>query len=263
MDKVDDHSQSLKLVIQTSFHGFLKIQAINNFSSDLASVPVKFGENKRFVEKLHEEFQNEFMSRKETILGQTAEFECSFPMYDTGNITWFVGGQILQSGKIEKSDSSTEYRNAQILRIKNVTNEDEGKYECKLTPKVKPSYGMIFLKRNLTTTLSVVHGQAAKIQSLVQRRDKIQIEIECKVLGYPQPNLTWFKDQIPLLESRALYRNSWSEQKTYLTISHLKIMFENDEDAGNYSCVAVNMLGSDTKALWIDEDSEFASCENL
>lgn len=255
LELMTNHSQLLKVIFQPKFHGFLQVQATNDYGSVIKPIAVKFGENKRYIKKLHKEIQNDFTKRDEVLVGDDVKFECSFPIYDAGNITWFINEEELQLNlhrNVEKEDSSTTYTNSEMLSIRNVSLDDEGKYKCKLTPSPRPSYGMIFLRRNLSTTLSVVRGQRAKVQNLVKKIERKRMEIECKVLGYPQPNVTWFKDQTPINGDSIMNRVSWSEQKTFLTISYFIILVMTDDDVGNYSCVAVNQLGSDAKSEFIE-----------
>uniref|UniRef100_A0A914ZQD0 Titin n=1 Tax=Parascaris univalens TaxID=6257 RepID=A0A914ZQD0_PARUN len=67
-----------------------------------------------------------------------------------------------------------------------------------------------------------------------------EIVLECRVIGTPAPILTWYKDGLRLLlENRML---QYTDRKG---VSRLNIMNVVPEDAGEYSCEAINPSGKD------------------
>lgn len=58
--------------------------------------------------------------------------------------------------------------------------------------------------------------------------------------GYPTPEVTWKKNGQPVVEGDRL-RTSWELNKARLQMSYVHV-----EDAGKYSCTAVNPAGTAT-----------------
>ncbi|NWU16393.1 MYLK protein, partial [Cephalopterus ornatus] len=88
-------------------------------------------------------------------------------------------------------------------------------------PHVKP----YFTKKILD--LEVVEGSAARF--------------DCKIEGYPDPEVMWYKDDQPVKESRHFQIDYDEEGNCSLTISEVC----GDDDA-KYTCKAVNSLGEAT-----------------
>ncbi|KAM7017100.1 myosin light chain kinase, smooth muscle isoform 2-T2 [Passerculus sandwichensis] len=100
-------------------------------------------------------------------------------------------------------------------------NEDAFLEEAEDRPHVKP----YFTKKILD--LEVVEGSAARF--------------DCKIEGYPDPEVMWFKDDQPVKESRHFQIDYDEEGNCSLTISEVC----GDDDA-KYTCKAVNSLGEAT-----------------
>lgn len=64
--------------------------------------------------------------------------------------------------------------------------------------------------------------------------------LHCKLKGSPVIQITWFKNNKELSESNTV-RMSFVNSEAILDITDVKV-----EDSGNYSCEAVNDVGSDS-----------------
>lgn len=64
--------------------------------------------------------------------------------------------------------------------------------------------------------------------------------LHCKLKGSPVIQVTWFKNNKELNESNTI-RMSFVNSEAVLDITDVKV-----EDSGNYSCEAVNDVGSDS-----------------
>ena len=67
------------------------------------------------------------------------------------------------------------------------------------------------------------------------------ITFQCVINAWPIPAITWFKNGGPL-PLRSKLRNVTNNRET---TSHLEIEDANLLDAGNYSCKAENMFGTE------------------
>ncbi|XP_054275491.1 muscle M-line assembly protein unc-89 isoform X3 [Macrosteles quadrilineatus] len=68
----------------------------------------------------------------------------------------------------------------------------------------------------------------------------VDVTLECILEGYPTPEVTWKKNGQPVVEGDRL-RTSWELNKARLQMSYVHV-----EDAGKYSCTAVNPAGTAT-----------------
>lgn len=66
------------------------------------------------------------------------------------------------------------------------------------------------------------------------------VRLQCKLKGSPEIQITWFKNNKELNESNTI-RMSFVNSEAILDITDVKV-----EDSGNYSCEAVNDVGSDS-----------------
>lgn len=66
------------------------------------------------------------------------------------------------------------------------------------------------------------------------------VRLQCKLKGSPEIQITWFKNNKELNESNNI-RMSFVNSEAILDITDVKV-----EDSGNYSCEAVNDVGSDS-----------------
>nr|KAG5699539.1 hypothetical protein BaRGS_033735 [Batillaria attramentaria] len=73
-----------------------------------------------------------------------------------------------------------------------------------------------------------------KSKNLVQEE---RLDVRCKVLGYPTPTITWFKDDIEIQADDEGSRYKLAEDNGHPN-AQLKIDSVDFDDAGNYKCVA-------------------------
>lgn len=59
------------------------------------------------------------------------------------------------------------------------------------------------------------------------------LKLKCPATGYPQPNITWFKDGEQQSNNKRLITNKWALKLEELIIP----------DSGNYTCLLCNHLG--------------------
>ena len=83
-----------------------------------------------------------------------------------------------------------------------------------------------------------------KFKNLIEHEN---MKLQCGVLGYPKPIVSWFKDGVNLMnnndtESRIKFKESNGFQNSELNIKAVKF-----DDAGEYKCVAVSPTNSSIK----------------
>ncbi|XP_032045660.1 myosin light chain kinase, smooth muscle isoform X2 [Aythya fuligula] len=121
------------------------------------------------------------------------------------------------SGRKASGSSPTSPINADKLENEDAFLEEVAEEK----PHVKPYFTKTILD------IEVVEGSAARF--------------DCKIEGYPDPEVMWFKDDQPVKESRHFQIDYDEEGNCSLTISEVC----GDDDA-KYTCKAVNSLGEAT-----------------
>uniref|UniRef100_A0A674IMN9 Hemicentin-1 n=1 Tax=Terrapene triunguis TaxID=2587831 RepID=A0A674IMN9_9SAUR len=129
----------------------------------------------------------------------------------TGRVRVLSGGRQLQISIAEKSDAASY-----VCLASNVAGNTKKEYNLQVY--VRPT---ILNSGNHPFEVVVTRGN--------------NVSLECKVLGNPQPAITWMKDSRPLVNGRGV---------EILNDGHL-LQLKNAQvsDTGRYVCVAVNVAG--------------------
>lgn len=127
----------------------------------------------------------------------------------------------LSGRKSSTGSSPTSPLNAEKLE----SEEDVSQAFLEAVAEEKPHAKPFFSKT--IRDLEVVEGSAARF--------------DCKIEGYPDPEVVWFKDEQSIRESRHFQIDYDEEGNCSLTISEVC----GDDDA-KYTCKAVNSLGEAT-----------------
>jgi len=96
--------------------------------------------------------------------------------------------------------------------------------------------------QHATITLHVLYPPEVSCQTdQVQGGGGSPVNLGCFVHGEPSPTVNWFRDGHMLESDGRRYRMEWNLDKRMHSLS---IVRSADEDFGNYSCVASNLMGT-------------------
>ncbi|XP_052454895.1 receptor-type tyrosine-protein phosphatase F isoform X2 [Carassius gibelio] len=171
------------------------------------------------------------------ISGGVASFVCQAVGEPKPRITWMKKGKKVSSQRfevIEFDDGSGSVLRIQPLR----THRDEAIYECTATN----SAGEINTSAKLTVLEEdqIPHGfptidMGPQLKVVERTRTATML---CAASGNPDPEITWFKDFLPV------DINSSNGRIKQLRSGALQIENSEESDQGKYECVAVNSAGT-------------------
>ena len=151
----------------------------------------------------------------------------------------------------------TRFRvNKRQLRIRGVLRADTGRYTCKAINgfgKVEISVELVVINPEELTGVSA--EEISKLSSPVfsrrtQEEDKSLVRsvgsdltLRCSATGFPQPSVSWYKDD-------TLLRGTSGDKIHFRSLS--------SRDSGAYSCVAQNIIGTSSQTFTLNVRSSGA-----
>ncbi|XP_075384531.1 hemicentin-1 isoform X2 [Tenrec ecaudatus] len=171
-------------------------------------------------------------------VNNTLTLECEAYAIPSASLSWYKDGQPLKSDdhvNIAPSGHTLQIKEAQISDTgrytcvaSNVAGEDELDFDVNI--QVPPSFQKLWEIGNMLDT-----GRSGEAKDVIINNP---ISLYCETNASPPPTLTWYKDGQPLtLSDRVLILPGGR----VLQIPRAKV-----EDAGRYTCVAVNEAGEDS-----------------
>lgn len=149
------------------------------------------------------------------------------------NFSWSFSGNDFNS---ERNYEQYSVKNVQknsfktFLNILSINESDGGTFNCLISNE----------KGAENASIEVLVQSSAKIESIIQNEIEIdeklevlegsKISIECVVDGFPEPSIFWQKDQEKIFDD-----------------ANFEIVNIQEFHAGNYECVASNLLGASSK----------------
>ncbi|XP_072136702.1 neural cell adhesion molecule L1-like protein isoform X1 [Mobula birostris] len=156
--------------------------------------------------------------------GETLQLECIAEGLPTPQISWSkVDGDMPKHRATEENFNKT-------LKIVNVTELDNGKYQC----KAENAFGVV--KHAFSVTVEAAPYWIKKPQSKVYFSEE-NAELECEVDGNPQPAVEWKVNGKPLNETQPAINRKITQNVIILTNLQLN-------DSAVYQCEASNKHGS-------------------
>ncbi|ESO04843.1 hypothetical protein HELRODRAFT_78293, partial [Helobdella robusta] len=168
-------------------------------------------------------------------------FEIFFTGFPAPEIKWYRDDVEIQPSR--DFQISQSFQSSQLL-IPEVFPEDAGSYsvralsdtgfaECRAVLKVE---GLLFIPR-----ISTVKDSPPEVKNYLQDISvnvNEPVAFDCKIVGHPKPEVTWFKDGQKLPESPRYKTVTDDEGHQTLLIYHITPV-----DQGVYVCEATNKLG--------------------
>ncbi|XP_078043308.1 myosin light chain kinase, smooth muscle-like isoform X2 [Augochlora pura] len=180
--------------------------------------------------------------------GETVRFQCAVVGHPTPWVKWDKNGlAVTPTARV----SIKERDDVKILEIVEVTQEDAGLYRV----TVENDYGRIESSARLEVINRQLLGPVSRTirtrsasprtypsfgRSLLDSTTRInsKLQLSCGIRGTPSPTPTWFRNGRPLERSSRIKRY-FDGNTAKIDISKVKA-----SDAGEYTCVATNVLGS-------------------
>lgn len=134
------------------------------------------------------------------------------------------------------------------LTIVKVLPDDVGEYIC----KVELANGQAFNETVKLASPPYVN-KFDKSKNLVQGDP---LELKCTATGYPQPVLTWFKDDEPVDQSDPRLKLSEHDGVENGTLRLDNLQYE---DRADYTCVATNINGADNSTILVRVKDKLAA----
>ncbi|XP_076093735.1 hemicentin-1-like isoform X1 [Mytilus galloprovincialis] len=167
------------------------------------------------------------------VVGQSVELPCDVEAYPPPRIMWQKGASILAEfpETIQSSNSNYQIIDNSTLRMLKTDVSDSGIYICIARNNAGTAIGQVRLQISVPPKIS----SSRKVFTVAQGRD---IVLLCNNIGTPEPKITWEKDGIEISNADYHYR--------VLRLGQLAIPYSRPEDAGTYTCKAVNKAGEDS-----------------
>ena len=88
------------------------------------------------------------------------------------------------------------------------------------------------------------------------------VALSCTAAGIPAPQMTWFKDGLPLSNGYNITEERFSNSSNYFTVSVLNLCDLQLSDSGEYSCTASNTItegtATDIRSFILEAQGELA-----
>ncbi|XP_064450302.1 hemicentin-1 isoform X2 [Mirounga angustirostris] len=170
-------------------------------------------------------------------VNNTLTLECEAYAIPSASLSWYKDGQPLKSDDhviIAASGHTLQIKEAQISDTgrytcvaSNIAGEDELDFDVNI--QVPPSFQKLWEMGNMLDS-----GRSGEAKDVIINNP---ISLYCETNAAPPPTLTWYKDGHPLTSSDRVLILPGGR---VLQIPRVKV-----EDAGRYTCVAVNEAGED------------------
>uniref|UniRef100_A0A8C1YYT8 Leucine-rich repeats and immunoglobulin-like domains 1 n=1 Tax=Cyprinus carpio TaxID=7962 RepID=A0A8C1YYT8_CYPCA len=175
--------------------------------------------------------------------GTKARLECAAEGHPTPQVAWQKdGGTDFPAARERRMRVMPD---DDVFFIMDVKPEDMGVYSC----TAKNTAGMISANVTLTVLETPHLAQEMEDRNVVVGET---VALQCKALGSPPPRITWLKGEEPLRPSDHHY---FTPGNQLLVIGSTTL-----EDAGRYTCVMSNTLGTERAHCQLNVYQRFEDC---
>lgn len=198
----------------------------------------------RFIEALYPQTVN---------IGEVVIMEASVESYPTASFQWFHETTPLVSSagiRIVTKD------NRSVLLVKGIKPENAGIYTCRaenVVGSVTCTASVNILETTWEEAPELISPSFVKRLSPVRVMDGESVDLTCIIKGKPTPKIQWFHDKKSIKEGKEITILQDSEGVCSLAISEVF-----PEDAGEYTCQAVNPAGETVCTTSVVVDGTFS-----
>ncbi|XP_067129306.1 fasciclin-2-like isoform X3 [Centruroides vittatus] len=163
------------------------------------------------------------------IINKDGKIRCQVSANPSPSVTWYKDGKPIEDDRYETA--------ADGITVKNVEPADEGVYSI----RAMVTQTGRFQTKPITVQVHVP-PKIIQLESIVEVTEGEEAALTCEATGSPPPEYTWLDPRLQDLSSKEGY--FVGKETGVLTIRSVK-----KEDFGNYTCVAKNDAGTDSKIL--------------
>lgn len=195
----------------------------------------------RFVEPL----QPKTVLEKDVVI-----LEAVVESHPTSSFQWFYNTKPLatqQDVRIMSKD------NKSVVIVESFGKTNVGIYTCRaenVAGSVTSTASVqIVPETQLEEVFDMISPRFTQRLQPVQLMDGEELILPCNVIGHPTPKVQWFRNEQPLEDSQGVSISQETNGRCVLTISEVF-----PEDAGEYTCLAINKIGeaSSTVSVFIE-----------
>ncbi|XP_070153239.1 basement membrane-specific heparan sulfate proteoglycan core protein isoform X5 [Polyergus mexicanus] len=139
-----------------------------------------------------------------------------------------------------------------LLRLSNITVNDDGAYICSASNEVGSTSVIAHIEVQSLPVITITpkHG-------ILQVKRGSRVRLMCSASGYPQPNVAWSK----YVHGVTVYDTYSRTAATPLSAVY-EIFSVSSDDEGSYTCQATNAVGiaEERIQIRIDDDDDYAPC---
>ena len=176
--------------------------------------------------------------------GSCTRFDVKVTGMPEPDVTWYKDGRPVKEDKhlelVHDEDTS-----ALILMYGKL--DDAGDYICKASNEAGDAQSSAHLH---ISPLQIPAKFSSHLESVGVSEGE-PLKLKCAVVGKPDPNITWFKDQQQVEESDRIKLKVTSDNTCIL-----HILKSDMDDEGTYTCSATNSAGKDTTSAQVTVNGE-------
>lgn len=176
--------------------------------------------------------------------GSCTRFDVKVTGMPEPHVTWYKDGRPVKEDKhmelVHDEDTS-----ALILMYGKL--EDAGDYICKASNEAGDAQSSAHLH---ISPLQIPAKFSSHLEGVGVSEGE-PLKLKCAVVGKPDPNITWFKDQQQFEESERIKLKVTSDNTCIL-----HILKSDMDDEGTYTCSATNSAGKDTTSAKVTVNGE-------
>lgn len=171
-------------------------------------------------------------------IGEVVIMEAVVDSYPTASFQWFHESKTLEASAAVRIVTK---ENRSVLLLKEIKPEYAGTYTCRaenVLGSVTCTASVNLLETTWEEAPELVSPTFVKRLSPVRVMDGESVDLTCIVTGKPTPKIQWFHDKKPIKEGKEITILQDTEGVCSLAITEVF-----PEDAGEYTCQAVNPVG--------------------